>query len=126
MASAVPLSRAWRRTSQVTLKITLKENDETIGITLEGRVAGPWAAELSRVWVDTAPRLVSRQLILDISNVTYADGAGLEALRVIYAQTQARVSAGTPWTEYLAGEIGARKSGCADGEVAHGIHAVRG
>ena len=91
--------------SRLTLKITLKENDRTIGITLEGRVAGPWAAELSRVWVDTAPRLESRKLNLDISNVTYADGAGLEALRAIYAQTHARVSAGTPWTEYLAMEI---------------------
>ena len=106
--------------SQVTLKITLKENDKTIGITLEGRVAGPWAAELSRVWVDTAPRLDSRQLILDISNVTYADGAGLEALRAIFAQTQAPVTAGTPWTEYLAEAIREKRTDRVDEEVAHG------
>ncbi len=91
--------------SQITLKITVKEDNATIGITLEGRVAGPWAAELDRVWVDAAPQLESRKLILDIRNVTYADAAGLATLRAIYAQTQARVAAGTPWTEYLAGEI---------------------
>ena len=106
--------------SQVTLKITLTESDKTIGITLEGRVAGPWADELSRVWVETAPQLKSRKLILDISNVTYADGAGLQALRVIYAQTEARVAAGTPWTEYLAEEIKEKRSNGVDEEVAHG------
>ncbi len=112
--------------SRVTLKITVQENDKTIGITLEGRVAGPWAAELSRVWVDTAPRLNSRRLILDISNVTYADAAGLGALRTIYSETEARVAAGTPWTEYLAGEIRDAKLDCVDGEIAHGTQAELG
>jgi anti-anti-sigma regulatory factor len=106
--------------SQHTLKITVKESDKTIGITLEGRVAGPWVAELSRVWVETAPHLESRQLILDIRNVTYADAAGLEALRGICAQTRPLVAAGTPWTEYLAGEIKEKESDGVDEEVAHG------
>lgn len=106
--------------SQVTLKITVQQSDKEIEITLEGRVAGPWVAELQRVWVETAPQLESRKLILDIRNVTYADAAGLKALRAIYAGTQAEVAAGTPWTEYLAEKIKNTKPGSVDEEVEHG------
>ncbi|HTV05985.1 MAG TPA: hypothetical protein VME86_11505 [Acidobacteriaceae bacterium] len=91
--------------SQVTLKITLKKNDKTVGIKLEGRVAGPWAVELDRVWVETAPQLNSRKLILDITDVTYADAAGLKTLRAICAQARAHIAASSLWTKYLAGEI---------------------
>jgi STAS domain len=72
-------------------------------------VAGPWVAELSRIWVETVPQLKSRELILDLRNVTYADSAGMDALKTIYAQSKARLIAGSPWTEYLADEI--RKNG---------------
>ena len=74
-------------------------------MTLEGRVAGPWAAELSRVWVDTAPRLGNKVLSIDLRNVTYADAPGKQVLRDIYAQTHARLVAGSPWAQYLAEEI---------------------
>lgn len=68
-------------------------------------MAGPWVAELSRVWVDTVPQLKSRKLILDLRNITYADSAGTEALKKIYTQSHARLLAASPWTEYLAKEI---------------------
>ena len=109
--------------SQLTLRISLQETERAIEITLEGRVAGPWVAELSRVWVETAPRLDSRNLILDLRNVTYADDAGTGALRAIYAQTHARLFAGTPWTEYLAEEIRRSKAEQIDEEVDHAGHA---
>ncbi len=101
----MPYSRARRRTSQITLKITLQESESSIEIILEGRVAGPWVAELGRVWVETAPHLNSRKLVLDLRNVTYADMAGTDALKDIYAQSKASLVAGSPWTEYLAEEI---------------------
>ena len=37
-----------------TLRITFQDTNEAIEMRLEGRVAGPWASELDRVWVDTA------------------------------------------------------------------------
>ena len=76
---------------------------------LEGRVAGPWASELDRVWVETAPQLSSKKLIIDLHNVTYADATGKQVLRNIYAQTQAELIASTPWTQFLAEEITAHK-----------------
>lgn len=91
--------------SQLTLRISVFEYEKTMGIILEGRVAGPWVAELSRVWVETAPQLNSRKFLIDLRNVTYADSAGTDALKQIYKQTHAKLLAGSPWTEYLASEI---------------------
>jgi hypothetical protein len=88
-----------------TLKITIQDGDKELGITLEGRVAGPWVAELNRVWVETVPQLGSRILSIDLRNVTYADASGKKVLREIYAQTHAKLIASSPWAQYLAEEI---------------------
>ena len=77
---------------------------------LEGRVAGPWASELDRVWEETAPRLASRQLVIDLHNVTYADANGKQVLRTIYAQTGAQLVTNTPWAQFLAEEVTAVKA----------------
>ena len=68
-------------------------------------MAGPWASELDRVWVDTAPRLASKKLIIDLHNVTYADAAGKDVLKAIYAQTHATFITNTPWAKFLAEEV---------------------
>ncbi|MGC1424564.1 MAG: hypothetical protein WA815_19575 [Terracidiphilus sp.] len=77
---------------------------------LEGRVAGPWASELDRVWLETAPRLASKKLIIDLHNVTYADVAGKQVLRTIYAQTRATFITNTPWAQFLAEEVTSNKA----------------
>ena len=88
-----------------TLKITIQNDDKAIAITLEGRVAGPWVAELRRVWVETAPQLGHKTVIIDLRNVIYADVEGKQVLREIYAQTHATLLASSPWAHYLAEEI---------------------
>ena len=93
-----------------TLRITFQNTTEAIEMTLEGRVAGPWASELDRVWAETASQLSSRRLIIDLHNVTYADAAGKQVLRSIYTQTHAELIANTPWTQFLAEEVTAQKS----------------
>jgi hypothetical protein len=89
------------------LKITLQESEQAVEIVLEGRVAGPWVAELSRVWVETAPRLASRKLTLDLRNITYADSGGKQLLKTIYDPTRAKLLSSSLWTQYLAEEISA-------------------
>jgi hypothetical protein len=88
-----------------TLRITVQENAQAATIKLEGRIAGPWVAELDRVWVETAPQLAFKNLSIDLRDVTYADGAGKQALRGIFAQTGAEMVYSTPWTEFLAEQI---------------------
>ena len=74
-------------------------------MTLEGRVAGPWVAELRQVWFETASLLGNKTLNINLQNVTYADAPGKQLLRDIYAQTHARLIASSPWAQYLAEEI---------------------
>ena len=59
------------------LRITVEENATTIVMKLEGRIAGPWAAELGRLWEETAPALANRKLSLDLRGTTYADASGI-------------------------------------------------
>lgn len=74
-------------------------------LTLEGRVAGPWAEELSRFWQEKAALLARKKLMIDICNVIYADEDGTGVLREIYSQSGGEVIANTPWTQHLAREI---------------------
>jgi anti-anti-sigma regulatory factor len=87
------------------LRITFQDTAEAVEMRLEGRVAGPWASELDRVWAETAPRLDSRKLIIDLHNVTYADASGKRVLSSIYAQTHATFITNTPWAQFLAEEV---------------------
>ena len=96
---------AWRRMSQLVLRITVDENPKQITLKLEGRIAGPWVAELDRLWEETAPVLNQRKLSLDLRATTYADADGIRVLQAIYSQTAATILAGTPWTQYLADEV---------------------
>jgi anti-anti-sigma regulatory factor len=92
------------------LRITFQDTDEAVEMRLEGRVAGPWAEELGRVWVETAPQLAQKKLIIDLHNVTYADAVGKQVLRKIYLQTHAELVTNTPWTQFLAEEVTAEKT----------------
>ena len=96
------------------LRITVEENSKAMVIKLEGRIAGPWAAELDRLWKETAPAVAQRNLSLDLRETTFADAGGIRVLRAIYSQTGAEILTGTPWTEYLAEEV-ARKNSQFDG-----------
>jgi anti-anti-sigma regulatory factor len=89
------------------LRITIDQTEEATVVTLEGRVAGPWAVELGRVWEETAPRLVNEKVSLDISNVIFADADGMQVLRTIYSEVRPQVVANTPWTRHLGEQIAA-------------------
>lgn len=98
------------------LKITFHDTDEAVELRLDGRVAGPWAEELGRVWVETAPQLTQKKLIIDLHNVTYADAVGKQVLRKIYHQTHAELVTNTPWTQFLAEEVTAGKAVIEEGD----------
>lgn len=76
-----------------------------MAVKLEGRIAGPWIAELERAWDEAAERVGSRAVVLDLADVTYADESGKKVLAAIYGQTGAKLLTSTPWTQFLAEEI---------------------
>ncbi|HEY1766118.1 MAG TPA: hypothetical protein VGG26_00595, partial [Terracidiphilus sp.] len=53
------------------LRITIEKNEQAIVVKLEGRIVGPWAVELDRLWKQTSPTLDSRPLALDLRETTY-------------------------------------------------------
>jgi anti-anti-sigma regulatory factor len=108
------------KVGQHTLKITVHENDEAVEIILEGRVAGPWVAELSHTWLDLTATLNGRSLSIDLRNVTYSDAKGKQVLQDIYVQTGARLVTSTPLTQYLAEEIHLAKGPNTGEEAGHG------
>jgi hypothetical protein len=89
----------------MTLRITVHERESSIEVTLEGRLAGPWVAELSRAWRETAPRLENKQLSLNLRDLTYSNEDGKQVLREIVAQTSAEILTKDPLMKYFAQEI---------------------
>jgi anti-anti-sigma regulatory factor len=88
------------------LRISIHEDDRSIGLTLAGRLAGPWVAELSRAWLETAGRLDGKKkLMLDLRDLTYWDADGKRALKEIFTRTRAELITSSFWSEHLANEI---------------------
>jgi hypothetical protein len=99
------------------LRISLEQKETAAKVTLEGRVAGAWVAELGRFWVATAPQLAGKELSIDLRNVTYADAAGKRVLSTIHAQTNASFIAGNPLTTQLAADAAAHSEDRRDKEL---------
>jgi hypothetical protein len=55
------------------LKITTHVSDDASRITLEGRLAGPWIGELERCWRESEQSAAGRQLIVDLTGVTFVE-----------------------------------------------------
>ncbi len=87
------------------LRISIQEDEQTIGFTLAGRLAGPWVAELDRAWRETAGRLDGKKLSLDLRDLTYSDSEGKRSLRQIFASTGAELVTSSIWSQHLANEI---------------------
>ena len=87
------------------LKITIHESPKEVAINLEGRVAGPWAEELAKVWRQKAAQRNARPVSLDLREVTYIDDEGKQILRQIENETGAELIASTPWTRQLVAQI---------------------
>ena len=77
---------------------------------LEGRLVGPWAAELGRSWKEKFAFAASKKLLIDICNTTFVDADGLGVLRDIYSRTGAELLTNSPWTQYLAEEVKSAKA----------------
>jgi hypothetical protein len=103
--SVAPVWHAPCNIAGMALRITIEENERAVVVKLEGRIVGPWAAELDRLWEQTSPSVAAKTLSLDLRDTTYADAGGIRVLRTIYSQAKAEILTSTPWTQYLAEEI---------------------
>jgi hypothetical protein len=82
------------------LKISHVNDHESIPtLKVEGKLRGPWVAELERACSDSRGRLR-----LDLSAVTFADHAGVELLRGLLAHGVTVAACSALVTELLHGE----------------------
>lgn len=65
------------------LMISIQEAPSEQKWILQGRLAGPWAAELISNWKRTRTTRDGRKCVVDLSNVTFIDRAGEEILRAM-------------------------------------------
>jgi outer membrane protein len=66
------------------LKITVSRGESSTSLVIEGKLAGPWVAELEASW--EAERAQSPQLSVDLGGVTFIDADGRALLKRIYQQ----------------------------------------
>jgi anti-anti-sigma regulatory factor len=85
-------------------RITLQEEPAGTTLRLEGRVVGPWVAELTRSWPALISSPGSRKLLIDLCGVTHVDRDGMRILAEIHETTGANFVADTPMTKYFAAE----------------------
>lgn len=75
------------------LKITLQTKRDAIRITLEGRLAGPWVAELDQAW-ERIHRSGQAPLVVDLTGVTFIEGAGQTLLRRMWRDGAELIASG--------------------------------
>jgi anti-anti-sigma factor len=85
------------------LKVTTTNQDQTITLKLEGKLAGPWVQEVTRVWVDTAQSPRS-DYVVDLRSVTFIDSPG-QALLATMSRQGAQLIAADCLTRNIVDEI---------------------
>ncbi len=86
------------------LRITITDFPDEQRWSLEGRLVGPWAAELSSLWREKRQERNGRKCIVELSNVTFIDGIGETALAEIMTQG-AEIIAGGVYTKQRLGDL---------------------
>ena len=84
------------------LRITISGDSGHTTCKLEGKVAGPWVAELEQSW--RTELAGSPALVVDLSGVSYVDAAGRELLGRMHARG-AKLAARSPFTKGIVEEI---------------------
>src|SRR5579863_8635155 len=90
MEGAVQLTLCGRRGTM--LKITVKRDDERSTLMLEGKLAGPWVAELQNSW--DGEQASGKQISLDLNEVTFVDAEGKALLTKLHEEGAKLISRG--------------------------------
>jgi outer membrane protein TolC len=68
------------------LRITPKEQDAKLTLSLEGKLAGPWVAELAKAWSERQGQFQPGDTVIDLRLVSFVDEAGRELLVQLHAE----------------------------------------
>lgn len=87
------------------LRISIHDDPDAATLKLEGKVIGPWARELNRVWSDFKPSLGVKRLCVDLCGVTLVDKSGNRTLQRIFRRPGAEILADTVLARYFAAQM---------------------
>jgi hypothetical protein len=62
------------------LRVTREDGKQPPTLKVEGKLCGPWVPELEREWCRAASETENRDVIADLSNLTFLDSAGWDLL----------------------------------------------
>ena len=68
------------------LRITTQDNPRVLTLRVEGRLIGPWAAELEKCWQDSLASPGGTRLRVDLTGVTFVDAAGKAVIAAMHEQ----------------------------------------
>jgi hypothetical protein len=92
------------------LKISVVETHGQRRLVLEGKLAGPWTAEVEKAWKDAGNQLQGRKLIVDLCDVTLIGADGKDML-VKLMEEGAKFSCGDVLTKHVLKQLSER-DGC--------------
>jgi outer membrane protein TolC/ABC-type transporter Mla MlaB component len=104
------------------LRITTTDIDEKVIIKLEGKLSGPWVEEFERCWRMSTDISKKRQLVVDLSGVTFVDPAGKKVLCSISSEGAQLVGSGL-MPKSLIDEICTEKPPEKPGKASHKLSA---
>ncbi len=86
------------------LRITRIESDATVKFKLEGKLTGPWVQEMSRCCQPDMADVGGKQIIVDLTHVTFIDTEGRRLLGRLHS-VHAELLATAPFTRAFVEEI---------------------
>jgi anti-anti-sigma regulatory factor len=86
------------------MRITFYQNGETLTLKLEGSLTGSWVEEFKSCWQAANDIKNVQRICLDLSEVTFVDDEGKEALTLMH-QAGSEISATNVLTRFIAEEI---------------------
>jgi anti-anti-sigma regulatory factor len=63
------------------LRITTDQTGKSSQMKLEGRLGGPWVDELERAWYRAIASAKPSEIVIDISEISFADAEGCKLLQ---------------------------------------------
>jgi anti-anti-sigma regulatory factor len=86
------------------LRITVHDSPTALRFQLEGKLIGPWVAELRQSWLTAQSVRSDRQVLIDLTDVAFIDDSGKELLREL-CNSGAKFIACQPLTRAIVDQV---------------------
>jgi anti-anti-sigma regulatory factor len=89
------------------MKVTTEKHGAPPTLKVEGKLAGPWVNELEKTWQSITAEGRGREVVADLSDVTFIDAQGWDLLERMM-ESGAELEAHELLPRYVIGEIKSR------------------